>query len=87
MNNSKIKLKDNRENNNKYIDEEINGLSYDFALQYDGRTYFEYYISIIKTQHNLISIFNNNDYNCGIIKINLFIIGFTIEYAINALFY
>ena len=32
-------------------------------------------------------MFNNNDYNSGIIKINLFFIGFVIEYTINALFY
>ena len=39
-------------------------------------------------QHNLIFTFcKSNDYNCGIIKIDLFFIGFTIEYIINALFY
>ena len=42
----------------------------------------------IKTQNNLIcALFNNNDYNSGIIKIDLFFIGFTIEYTVNALFY
>ena len=44
--------------------------------------------SLLKTQHNLIcALFNNNDYNSRIIKINLFVIGFTIEYTINGLFY
>ena len=77
-----------KENNNEFIDEEINGFSYDFALKYDKRNYFQYYTSLIKTQHNLIcALFNNNDYNCGIIKINLFFIGFSIEYILNALFY
>ena len=58
------------------------------ALLYDRRTYFQYYISLLKTQHNLISaLFNNNDYNSSIIKINLFFIGFSIEYTVNALFY
>ena len=43
---------------------------------------------MLRTQHNLISaLFNNNDYNSKIIKINLFFIGFTIEYTVNALFY
>ena len=32
-------------------------------------------------------MFNNNDYNSKIIKINLFLFGFAIEYTINALFY
>ena len=43
---------------------------------------------MLKTHHNLIcAFFNNNDYNFRIIKINLFFIGFSIEYTINALFY
>ena len=71
-----------------YIDEEINCLSYNLALQYDKRTYFQYYMSLLKTQHTLISaLFNNSDYNSKIIKIDLFVVGFTIEYTINALFY
>ena len=32
-------------------------------------------------------MFNNNDYNSRIIKIDLFLIGFTIDYIVNALFY
>ena len=70
------------------IDEEINDLSYNLAIEFDKRTFFQYYISLLRTQHNLLSIlFNNNDYNIRIIKIDLFFISFTIEYAINALFY
>ena len=43
---------------------------------------------MLKTQHSLIcALFNNSDYNSIIIKINLFFIGFTIEYIVNALFY
>jgi len=97
-NNSKIKMnlhhskipkdKKKKKSNNKYItDEEINGFSYDMSLKYDKRTYCQYYISLLKTKHNLISVFNDNDYNYKIIKFNLFLIGFTIEYTINALFY
>ena len=88
--NLKIKknINDNKGNNKKYIDEEINGLSYDLAIQYDKRTYCQYYSSLLKTQHSLIcALFNKNDYNCRIIKINLFLIGFTIDYTVNALFY
>ena len=58
------------------------------ALKYDKRTYCQYYISLLKTQHNLISaLFNNNDYNSKIIKINLFFIGFAIEFTVNGLFF
>ena len=45
-------------------------------------------MSLLKTQHTLIcALFNNSDYNSKIIKIDLFVVGFTIEYTINALFY
>ena len=57
-------------------------------MKIDKRTYCQYYVSLLKTQHNLIcALFNNNDYNSGIIKMDLFFIGFAIEYTINALFY
>ena len=63
-------------------------LSYDLALQYDKRTYCKYYLSLLKTKHNLIfALFNSNDYNSRIIKIDLFFIGFSISYFVNGLFY
>ena len=69
-------------------DEELNQLSYKFALQYDNRTYCEYYISLIKTKHNLIfTFFYSKDYNSRIIKIDLFLIDFVINFAINAFFF
>ena len=84
----KSKVNKNKINDNKYIDEEINGFSYNLAKKYDKRNYCQYYASLLKTQHNLIcALCNNKDYNSGIIKIDLFFIGFTIEYTVNALFY
>ena len=57
-------------------------------MRYDKRTYCQYYASLIKTQHNLIcALFNNNDYNYRIIKIDLFFVEFAIEYTVNGLFY
>ena len=95
MNESKIKIYSKnkkkvvrKEISKNYNDEEINGFSYNIAIQYDKRTYCQYYASLLKTQHNLIcAFFNNNHYNSGIIKLDLFFIGFAIEYAINWLFY
>ena len=101
-NNSKIRMKNNisisnviqksvdRKNKkvNNMKDEEINALSYNLATIYDKRTYCEYYISLLKTKHNLIFSFcNSKDYNSRIIKIDLFFIGFTTYYTVNALFY
>ena len=71
-----------------YNDDELNELSYDLALQYDKRTYCQYYISLLRTKHNLIlSFFNSNNYNSMIVQIDIFFIGFTILYTVNALFY
>ena len=76
------------ENTMKYIEEEKNLLDYNLALQYDKRSYCTYYISLLKTKHNLIIFLsNNNDYNSQIIKFDLFLIGFTVDYIVNALFY
>ena len=72
----------------EYNDEERNNLKYELALKYDKRTYFEYYMSLLKTQHIFIfSFFYSKDYNSRIIKIDLFFISFALSYAVNALFF
>ena len=72
----------------KYTEDEINDLSYELALQHDKRTYFEFYLSLLKTKHNFINAFIfNGDYNSKIIKIDLFFIDFASSYIINALFF
>ena len=69
-------------------DQELNNLSYKLALQHDSRTYLEYYFSLIITKHILIfTFYYNKDYNSRIIKIDLFFIGFIINFAVNALFF
>ena len=71
-----------------FIDEELNALHYYSAIQYDKRTYCNYYSSLLRTKHNLIFAFCNiMDYNARIIKIDLFFIGFTIDFAVNTFFY
>ena len=89
--NNKInKSSDDKEEKNlsNYIEDEINELSYHLAIKYDKRVFCQYYNSLIKAKHNLIfAFFNNNDYNSKIIKIDLFFIGYSIEYIVNALFY
>ena len=71
-----------------YNDNEINLLPYDLALQYDKRTCYQYYISLLKSRHNFIFLFSNkNDFNSKIIKLDLILIGFTTVYTIIALFY
>ena len=72
----------------EYNDEEMNELPYNLAKQYDKRNFCQFYFSLLKTKHNILfTFFNNNDYNSIIIKIDLFIIDFTINYWLNVLFY
>ena len=89
------KKKDNSQNN-KFInklkfglnDYEINRLPYNIAKQYDKRTYFQYYWSLLKKGHIILfAIINKNDYNSIIIKICLFFFSFALYYTINALFF
>ena len=72
----------------QYNDEELNNLEYELALKLDIRSYCQYYISLLRTKHNLIfTFFNNNDYNSKLIKIDLFLFSFVLYYATNTLFF
>ena len=71
-----------------YNDEELNNLKYELALKFDKRSYCNYYISLLRTKHNIMfTFFNNSDYNSKIIKIDLFLFNFTLYYAVNTLFF
>ena len=70
-----------------FSDEELNSLSYDKALIHDQRTYWQYYISLIKTKHDLIFSFYTVDFNSRIIKIDLYFNSFVMNYTVNALFF
>jgi len=76
---------------NKYIklnDYEMNNLSYKEALKLDKRTFFQYYLSLLKTNHLLIfTFYTNTDYNSKIIKVILFLFSFALFITINALFF
>ena len=72
----------------KFTDYEINTLSYQEALEKDKRTFFQYYISLLKTNHILIFSFNPKiDYNSYLIKICLFLFYLILNLVINALFF
>ena len=71
----------------EYTNDQLNELPYELALQYDTRKFSQYYLSLLKSKHTLFfAIFQNNDYNSRIIKIDLFLNSFTIYYTVNALF-
>ena len=69
-------------------DKELNSLNYLEALKIDKRSYFQYYLSMIKQKQNIIfTFYTKNDYNSRSIKICLFFFGFAYYYIINALFF
>ena len=73
---------------NNYNDYELNNLIYEEALEYDKRTYCQYYIAQLKYKQLLIFTFYTNiDYNSKIIKISLFFFFFELYFTVNALFF
>ena len=83
----KLKIKQVKEIMN-YKNDELNELTYDLALEYDKRSYCQYYIALLKAKHIFIFSFcNTEDYNSRLIKIDLFFISFAVYYTINALFF
>ena len=72
----------------EYKDFELNSLKYEEAQKFDKRTYFQFYISLLKIKNLCIFSFCSfKDYNSRIIKIFLFFFFFTIHFTINALFF
>ena len=58
------------------------------ALILDKRTYFQYYLSLLKKKHLIIFTFlPNNDYNLQYIKIILFLLSFSLYFSINGFFF
>ena len=78
------KKNNNLKLNNKtaaFNDNELNSLTYYDALKYDKRTYFKYYLSLLKVKHLFIFSFcPNKDYNSPIIKFFLFFFLFNLPY-------
>ena len=63
-------------------------MDYTKAKKLDERSYIEFYFSLIKTRHPLISSFLPNiDYNPMTIKICLFFFSFSLTFILNALFF
>ena len=85
QNNNSIQIYENRIKN---IDYEMNDFSYKEAVDNDKRSFFEYFIFLIKTKHWLVLWFYSNTiYNPIMIKICLFTFSFALYYAINTLFF
>ena len=90
----KGKMKSKLENNtiaNEIVslnDQELNTLDYNKAVIYDKRTYFQYYVSLLKKKHLILFTFIPiNDYNLTYIKFILFLISFSLYLNINGFFF
>ena len=69
-------------------DEELNNLEYSLALIVDKRSYFQYYWSLLKKKQLIFFTFlPADDYNLLSIKILLFLLSFSLYFAINAFFF
>ena len=68
--------------------QELNTMGYKQALIYDKRTFFQYYISLIKKkQLILFTIISDRDYNLITIKVVLFFISFSLYFTLNGFFF
>ena len=69
-------------------DAELNQLDYRSAIIIDKRTFFQYYLSLLKKKHLILfCFFPSNDYNILIIKISFFIIAFSLYITISGFFF
>ena len=90
INSKDNKIKPNEINISKinFKEFEMNYFSYNEALQLDKRTFLQYYFSLIKTKiYFLFSFYPIDDYNIKIIKICLFLLFFSIFFAVNTFFF
>ena len=73
---------------NNFTYTELNQLKYLEAIKLDKRTYLQYYISLVCTNHILVfSFISKFDYNSKILKQFLFFFNFTVNFTVNALFF
>ena len=86
-NNKKIQISEFNEYN-YYNDYELNHLTFKLALEIDKRNYFQYYLSLLKTNHIIFfTFFNYNDYNSFLIKTCLLLFSFSLYFTVNTLFF
>ena len=72
----------------KYSDIELNLLTYEQAIIFDHRTYFQYYNSLIHQKHLLLFTFcRRNDYNLTQLKICLLLLNFSLQITISGFFF
>ena len=89
---SNSKIASNLKNPNYNIkalnDHELNTLDYEIAIKMDKRTYVQYYWSLLKKKQLILFTFiPTNDYNLRTLKFSLFVVSFSLYFAINGFFF
>ena len=69
-------------------DDELNDLEYVYACEIDIRHFCQYYWSLVKKSHLIISTFiNYKDYNVFFLKLGLFFMSISLYFFMNTLFF
>ena len=86
--NSNSNKKNNTTKSIPYNNFELNTLDYISAINYDKRTFCQYYIALIRIKHPLLfGLCPIKDYNSMIIKLCILLLSFDIYYVINFIFF
>ena len=73
---------------NNFSDFELNELEYEKAVEYDKRTFFNYYWQLIRREHLIIfTFFSWDDYNVISIKLSKCIFAVALDFAVNVAFF
>ena len=71
-----------------FIDNELNSLEYEYAINIDFRSFFQYYWALLKQMHLILFTFvSRNDYNLFLSKLALFLMSFSFNITLNTLFF
>ena len=77
-----------KEREKYFLDEELNQMEYNYALEFDKRDFTQYYVSLLRSKQLLLfTFFNANDYNIYLVKLSLLICSFSTYFMINAGFF
>ena len=73
---------------NNFSDFELNDLPYSKAVDYDKRSFFNYYLQLIRREHLILfTFFAWDDYNILAIKLSKFMFSIALDFAFNVVFF
>ena len=82
------KTKNDEEINQKYSEFELDDLEYLEAIKYDKRTFFQFFLCLVKREHLIVFTFIYcQDLNLLCIKLSLFIFSIALDMTTNMLFF